>query len=355
MSPAMTAKYPHLGNGRISKKTDTAVDNGLLPASSVTPSTSAPASSPPLELKNDKGLFRLFSWQKTPKTGTRSVGAASSQDLEDEKTNTGAILMTIPSGSNTEDKRRKKNITAEDISESHEKVMIANILQLKNQTVLDFMLPRADIIALPHDINQQDLLQIIASRPHSRFPVYRDTLDDVIGMVHIKDILKTLASGEALELISILRPLPVISPSMQAAELLVDMRTNRQHMAAVVDEYGGIDGLITMEDLIEGIVGQIGDEHTLDQDPIFSRESDGSYIAEARVAISDFEAVFGVVLSDNDREDIDTVGGLITSLCGHIPARGELITDEEHNLEFQVLASDLRRIKKVRIRRRVGA
>ena len=352
MSPVMTAKYPHLGNTKTPKKPDALISQ---PDTALGEDASNPVAATPLEIKTDKGFFGLFSWDKASKSEARSLGAASSQDLNLEKTAQILPLAASSSPQSPEDKKRKKPITAEDISEAHEKVMIANILQLKNQTVIDFMIPRADIIALPDTINQQDLLQIITSRPHSRFPVYRDTLDDVIGMVHIKDILKCFAGNETLELMGILRPLPVISPSMQASELLVDMRTGRQHMAVVVDEYGGIDGLITMEDLIEGIVGQINDEHTLDQDPIFSRESDGSYIAEARVAISDFEAVFGVVLSDDEREDIDTVGGLITSLCGHIPARGELITDEEHNLEFQVLASDLRRIKKVRVRRRAVA
>jgi CBS domain containing-hemolysin-like protein len=222
-------------------------------------------------------------------------------------------------------------------------------LEIRDQPVSDLMIPRADIVAVEASTDHDALMHLLASRPHSRFPVYRETLDDVIGMVHIKDVLAAIADRRDFAVTDIVRPVSIVAPSMRVLDLLLDMRKTHQHMAMVVDEFGGIDGLITIEDLIEGIVGEITDEHDRGVRAEMIERPDGSLLADARVPIEDFEARVGPVLDQEERDEVDTLGGLVFSLAGRVPSRGELLTHPS-GLEFEILEADPRRIKRVRVR-----
>ena len=231
-----------------------------------------------------------------------------------------------------------------------ESALLRNILQLRNLTAYDVMVPRADIAAVPVDIELAELVRIMSTKSHSRLPVYRETLDDVIGMVHMKDVLTCLTGDRPFDLKSILREVLFVAPSMRALDLLLQMRLARIHMALVIDEFGGIDGLTTIEDVVEEIVGEIEDEHDVQQGPKMLARPDGSLIADARTTIEEFERRVGPVLSEEEREqDIDTLGGLVFTLTGHVPTRGESVTHPS-GLVFEVVEADPRRVKRLRIR-----
>jgi CBS domain containing-hemolysin-like protein len=231
-----------------------------------------------------------------------------------------------------------------------ESVLLRNILKLRNLTAYDVMVPRADIAAVPVDIEVRDLVHAMSTKGHSRLPVYRETLDDVVGMVHIKDVLTCLVGEQPFDLKSILRDVLFVAPSMRALDLLMQMRLSRIHMALVVDEFGGIDGLTTIEDVVEEIVGEIEDEHDVDPGPKMLARPDGSLIADARTTIDEFEERVGPVLLEEEREqDIDTLGGLLFALTGHVPTRGESITHPS-GVVFEVLEADPRRVRRLRVR-----
>lgn len=230
-----------------------------------------------------------------------------------------------------------------------ERTLLANILKLRDRTVVDAMVPRADIVAVSADIGLPDLIRRFSLEAHSRMPVYRETLDDVIGMVHIKDVLACVANQKPFDMAAITREVPIVAPSMPVLDLLLHMRQTRQHMALVVDEFGGIDGLVTIEDLVEEIVGEIEDEHDEDTEPRVVARPDGSVIADARVPIEDFESQVGRVFQEDELQDVDTLGGLVFSLAGRVPARGELLKHPS-GLEFEIVDADPRRIKRLRVR-----
>jgi CBS domain containing-hemolysin-like protein len=228
---------------------------------------------------------------------------------------------------------------------------------LERLKVADVMVPRADIVGVAIDTPLSELTRAFAGAAHSRLPIYRDTLDDPVGMAHIKDVVVRLAEaaegelpGDARVLSQIKRPLLFAPPSMRAAELLLRMQSRRQHMALVVDEYGGTDGLVTLEDLIEPVVGDIEDEHDEEDAPAIRRRSAGVWDVEARADIDDFEAAIGAEIAAPDEDDeVDTLGGLIFTLAGRIPERGEVIRHAS-GYEFEVLDADPRRIKRLRVR-----
>ncbi|MGQ9366260.1 hemolysin family protein [Azospirillum sp. ST 5-10] len=230
-----------------------------------------------------------------------------------------------------------------------ERALLANILKLRDRTVVDVMVPRADIVGVDVDTDIPTLIQRMSEEQHSRMPVYRETLDDVVGMIHIKDVVTCIAGNRTCALRDLVREVLIVAPSMPVVELLVQMRQTRQHMALVVDEFGGIDGLVTIEDLVEEIVGEIEDEHDDATAPRLVERPDGSLMADARVAIEDFEDRVGPVLAEEEREDIDTLGGLVVSLAGRVPARGELLKHPS-GLEFEIVEADPRRIKRLRVR-----
>ena len=231
----------------------------------------------------------------------------------------------------------------------HERSLFENIIALRDMTAEDVMIPRADIVAVPKTIELEALVEVMVKKAHSRLPVYGDTLDDIAGMVHIKDVLGCVAAGREFSLQALLRRVLFVSPAIRVLDLLSEMRLSRTHMALVVDEFGGIDGLITIEDLVEEIVGEIDDEHDIDQTPKLIRLSDGCYIADARFEVEDLEEKLSFSLLDEDEdEDIDTLGGLVFSLAGRVPARGELI-EHPSGIQFEVLDADPRRIRRLRI------
>lgn len=230
-----------------------------------------------------------------------------------------------------------------------ERRLLANILALRSRTVYDVMVPRARIVAVDVGASLSEVIDIITKAGHSRLPVYRESLDDTIGMIHIKDVLAWRGQDREFALAKILRKVLFVSPSMQVLELLLEMRVKRIHMALVVDEFGGVDGLVTIEDLVEEIVGEIEDEHDRDEEPTLIRNPDGTFNADARVSLEDLEAIVGPLVGDEEREEIDTLGGLVFALAGRVPIRGELIRHPS-GLEFEVLDADPRRVKRLRLR-----
>jgi CBS domain containing-hemolysin-like protein len=232
---------------------------------------------------------------------------------------------------------------------AQERALISNILKLRDLNVVDVMIPRVDISAIDVATSQNELLSLLAEKQFSRLPVYRDTLDDVLGTIHIKDILATLAAGQPIRIPELVRDVPIVAPSMPVLDLLLMMKQRKRHMALVVDEYGGIDGLATIGDVIEAIVGEVEDEYDQESQPHLARLDDGSVQADGRVDIEEFEHAFGHVLTEEEREDIDTLGGLVFALAGRIPARGEIITHPT-GMVFEVVDADLRRVKRLLIR-----
>lgn len=232
----------------------------------------------------------------------------------------------------------------------HEKTLLSNILKLRDMAVFDVMVPRADIAAMEVNTSQEDLLKLLAEKQYSRFPVYRETLDHVLGTVHIKDIVAKLAKNKPVFLKELVREIPIVSPAMHVLDLLLQMRQSRRHMVLVVDEFGGIDGLITIGDVIEAIVGEIDDEHDINiREPEIIEAPDGTIIADARVDIDQFEARFGKILTEDEREESDTLGGLVFSLAGRVPVRGEVLT-HQNGMVFEVLDADPRRVSRLQIR-----
>ncbi len=231
----------------------------------------------------------------------------------------------------------------------HEKTLISNVLELRDLCASDVMVPRADIVAINQTITQEELFTLLSERQYSRLPVYKDTLDNVIGSIHVKDIIASLARGENLNLSSMIRNIPIVSPSLYVLDLLLQMRVTRKHMVLVVDEFGGIDGLITIGDVIESIVGEIDDEHNPDDQPEIIVEPDGTIIADARFDLYEFEEKFGEIITEEERNENDTLGGLAFSLAGRVPARGEVLTHET-GMVFEIVEADPRRVKKLYIR-----
>lgn len=233
-----------------------------------------------------------------------------------------------------------------------QRVLLENVLSVGGLRVDDVMVPRADIIAIPDGTTLEETVRLFQSAGHSRLPVYRGTLDDVVGMVHVKDLLPYWNAPRArFSLARAVRKVMFVPPSMPVLDLLIQMRTSRTHLALVVDEYGGIDGLVTIEDLVEQIVGEIDDEYDETEAPMLIESADGSFDCDARLPIKELEERLGVGLLEPDQEEeVDTLGGLAFALVGRVPRRGEVI---RHPLgfELEVLDADLRRLKRLRVRR----
>lgn len=241
---------------------------------------------------------------------------------------------------------------ANDPDLADEREILANALKLPDVTVSDIMLPRADIIALEVNASQAEILGILAEEQHSRLPVYDDRLDNIVGTVHIKDILACLARGQDLDLRALVRDVPIVSPAMNLIDLLQIMRQQRRHMVLVVDEYGGIDGLVTLGDVLEAIVGEVNDEYDPHEaENQITLHKDGSCTADGLIPLRDFEDAFGDVLTGDERELHDTLGGLVTTLAGRIPEAGEEIIHPNNTLRFSILGADGRRITRLRVTR----
>lgn len=237
--------------------------------------------------------------------------------------------------------------------------MIERVIAFDEKRVVDVMKPRADIVAVAVDTPLDVLVRSFADAGHSRMPVYRGELDDPIGMVHIKDVLRMLAHPDEARaagtpiLSKLRREVLYVPPSMRITDLLLRMQISRVHMALVIDEYGGTDGLLTIEDLVEEIVGDINDEHDVD-DGLAIVPRPGGWDVDARVDLEEFSASTGLRLVRED-EEIDTLGGLVVSLAGKVPQRGEVLSHEASGLDFEVMEADDRKVRKLRIRRRPPA
>jgi magnesium and cobalt transporter len=231
-----------------------------------------------------------------------------------------------------------------------ERFLIGNILKVHDRNAADVMVPRVDIVALDVEQPFAEVVKCMVEQGHSRVPIYRESLDDVIGFVHVKDVLAPVADRRPGKLSRLLRKVLFVAPSLPILDLLVQMRQARTHIAVVVDEFGGIDGLVTIEDLIEEIVGEIEDEHDVAEAPTLIERPDGSVIADARLPIEALEEHHGTRLRRaGDEESVDTLGGLVFTLAGRVPKRGEVITHPD-GIEFEVLDADPRRVKRLRVR-----
>ncbi len=241
---------------------------------------------------------------------------------------------------------------------AQERTMLANLLRFGELRVKDVMVPRADIVAVEESTSLADLVVLFREAQHSRLPVFRETLDDPIGVVHLKSVLNLLESeGEGAfqlkesPISAIKRDILFAPPSMPVVDLLLKMQASHTHLALVIDEYGGTDGLVSIEDIIEEIVGDIADEHD-DEAPQARPMPAGGFVADARIDLEDFRKETGIAFTiGEDEEDIDTLGGLVVSLIGRVPQRGEIITHPD-GTEFEVLEADPRRVKRLRIRPR---
>jgi magnesium and cobalt transporter len=238
---------------------------------------------------------------------------------------------------------------------AQERVMLGNLLRFGELRLSDVMVPRAEIIAADESMELGELVQLFRDAQHSRLPVYRGTLDDPTGLVHVKDVLAHLNVQDddcyrlsPTTIVKLRRPILFTPPSMRALDLLLKMQATHTHLALVIDEYGGTDGLVSIEDIIEEIVGDIADEHD-EADVILKPDGDG-VIADARMDLDDFKTQTGHDLEVADSEqDIDSLGGLVTSLLGRVPQRGEIVA-HPGGYEFQILEADPRRVRRLRVK-----
>lgn len=236
-----------------------------------------------------------------------------------------------------------------------ERVMLANLLKFGELRVKDVMVPRADIVAVEETTPLGELIMRFREAQHSRLVVYRETLDDPVGFVHLKSVLEQLEIGadggfslREAPISAIRHDILFAPPSMPVLDLLLKMQTSHIHLALVIDEYGGTDGLVSIEDVIEEIVGDIADEHDEEQ-PQARRLPSGAFVADARIDLEDFKAETGIEFPREEESDIDTLGGLVVSLLGRVPQRGEIVADPG-GVEFEVLEADPRRVKRLLIR-----
>ncbi len=253
-----------------------------------------------------------------------------------------------------EDLLEEAGIDGNEPFSEHEQLLLNNILCLKNKKCSNAMIPRADIVAFQKDGNIRDLAELMITKGHSRIPIYGDSLDDIIGIIHVIDLVKCFLKGQKDIKVSqiITSNVKFVSPSMRVLDLLSEMQRQKVHMAMVVDEYGGIDGLVTIEDLLEEIVGDIEDEYDFDEDPVINIQENGTIIADAKAEIPEIKEICNLDLTtgldEEEASDIETLGGLVFHLAQRIPSRGEVI-DGFDGIKFRILEVDPRRIKKIMI------
>jgi magnesium and cobalt transporter len=227
------------------------------------------------------------------------------------------------------------------------------LLNLRRKRVEDVAIPKVEIVAVPVDTSKDDLVTVFRESGVTRLPVYEVTLDHPLGMVHLKDFALKYGfngKGSDFDLRALLRPLLFAPPSMPIGVLMSKMQSERMHMALLIDEYGGVDGLVTIEDLIEQVVGEIEDEHDIDEGDYWTQEGENVWLVDSRAPIDEFETVLGRRLVDAaHEEEVDTVGGLVVMLAGRVPTRGEVIHHPD-GPDFEVVDADHRRIKRLRLR-----
>jgi len=241
---------------------------------------------------------------------------------------------------------------------TQERLMLGNLLRFGEMSVADVMVPRADIVAVEEQTSLAELVALFREAQHSRLPIYRETLDDPLGMVHVKDVLALVESGPGgqlhwpqVSIAKLKREVLFVPPSMPALDLLMRMQATRNHLALVVDEYGGTDGLVSIEDLVEEIVGDIDDEHDVEEELEIIPRADSGFDADARIGLDDFKERTGIDLAFEEiGEEVDSLGGVVVAATGRVPARGEIVS--YGGFEFEILEADPRRVKRLRLRAR---
>ncbi len=287
-----------------------------------------------------------------PDPSSPAARGAPSNDDETEATKPGffaRLFGTAPSGSDP----AAVPVDEAQVAPVPMGPRLPGMSNLRQMRVEDVAIPRAEIVSVSNDVNLEGLLQVFRDSGLTRLPVYDGTLDEPIGLVHLKDIALGYGfNGEAEDFIlsETLRPVLYVPPSMPIGVLLTKMQAERTHMALVIDEYGGVDGLLTIEDLIEQVIGEIEDEHDIEEAAPWMKEEDGAFLALARAPLDEFESEIGVDLVDEEEEEeVDTLGGLVFLLSGRVPARGEVVPHPS-GVEFEVIDADPRRIKRLRVR-----
>lgn len=251
-----------------------------------------------------------------------------------------------------EDLIEEAGTDGETISE-HEQLILNNVLDLKDKKCCHAMVPRSDIVAFHKDGSIGDLANLMLAKGHSRIPIYGESLDDIVGIVHIIDLAKNLLKGNKDTLVKdiLCRDVHFISPDIEILDLLKEMQSNKIHMSIVIDEYGGVDGLVTIEDLLEEIVGNIEDEYDYEEHHSIKPQQDG-FLADARAELSEVKTATGIDLTpeedEGDETPIDTLGGYVFQLIQRIPNKGEIIKDSK-GIDFKIIDVDPRRIKKILI------
>ena len=245
-----------------------------------------------------------------------------------------------------------KRINADDSNGkalSHENELLKNLAGLRGITASDVMVPRVDIVSVAMSDNFDEIVKQLIKTNHSRVPVRNESLDDIVGIIHIKDVLANLFLKEKQEIKTLLKKPIFVSPSISLLDLLYEMRVKRRHLALVVDEYGGIDGLVTIEDLVEELVGEIEDEHDLSSECKLEKMEDGSIIVEARITVNLLEGLLSSIKKEDLNDEIETLGGFIISITGRVPVKGEVIRYSPSGLKFEILEADPRKVILVKI------
>ena len=245
-----------------------------------------------------------------------------------------------------------KRINADDSTGktlSHENELLKNLAGLRGITASDVMVPRVDIVSVAMSDDFDEIVKQLIKTNHSRVPVRNESLDDIIGILHIKDVLANLFLKEKQNIKSLLKRPIFVSPSISLLDLLYEMRIKRRHLALIVDEYGGIDGLVTIEDLVEELVGEIEDEHDLSSECRLEKMEDGSIVVEARIIIDLVEGFIQSIRKEDLNEEIETLGGFIVSIAGRVPVKGEVIKYSPSGLKFEILEADPRKVILVKL------
>ena len=281
-------------------------------------------------------------------SSSAAQGAQESDDTSDQRP---GLLARLFGNAQPSDSRETNGQPSHGAgSAAHAAISIYNLRRMRLD---DVAVPRAEITGVPVDIELPDLIKVFRSSGFTRLPVYEGTMDTPIGLVHLKDLALTYGfngGGHEIKLREMLRPLLFAPPSMPIGVMLQKMQTARIHMALVIDEYGGVDGLVTLEDLIEQVIGEIEDEHDVEEDKLWSEDAPGCWIARARAPLDEFEEAIGMTLTEGlDDEEVDSLGGLVFVLTGRVPARGEVVPHPS-GAEFEILDADPRRIKRLRVR-----
>ncbi len=291
--------------------------------------------------------------------GQPAAGPQSSEDDDPDSPAKSSFFSRLFRRENPEDDEPSDEPSPESrAAVTGARAMLLNLRNMRRMRVDDVSVPRADVVAISEQASLEEVVGVFQSSTLSRLPVYAETLDQPVGLVHLKDLALKYGFGAhegKFDLEGLLRPLLYAPPSMPIGVLLQKMQTARIHMALVIDEYGGVDGLVTIEDLLEQIVGAIADEHDEDESQLWTEEAPGVFVAQARMDLDAFEVAAGVTLVDPEvAEEVDTLGGLVIRLAGRLPVRGEVVPHPDGH-EFEVIDADARRIKRLRIRLRAGA